>query len=472
MIALIITCPLAILFFFWSLLYFKMYQLNGYKMAPFLNDVLLFHFALGDKNKIKWTKRMVRFSVLYFLISFGLIFVVLYFVPSVALIVLNIVVLFLLASLLVMIVHFIILPFENLVKLCYIKRAKSKLGKKKIVKIGITGSYGKTSTKNILTHILEKQYKVCVTPLNYNTEMGITKTILEKLDDHDIFVAEMGARHRYDIKKVASIVKPDIAIITTIGKAHLESFGSLSEIENTKYELVESLPASGQAIFNGDSAGSYRLYNRFKGNKFLTNREKSFAFAKNIECSESGSSFELVLDGKSNKVKTRLLGKCNIDNIVTAAACAYILSVPLDDIVDAISSLTPSAHRLELMHSRPVVIDDSYNSNEVGFKEALDVLSKFDGKKIVVTPGIVELGQEQSMANFKIGCQIADVADFIVIMNETNKNDIYSGAISHNFNKKNIFFANSRARQEEILKLIVNENSVVLFENDLPDNYK
>lgn len=472
MIALIITCPIEILFFFWSLLYFKMYQLNGYKIMPFLNEVLLFNFALGDKNKIKWTKRMVRFSVVYFLISFALIFIILYFVHSVALIVLNIVVLFLLASILVSIVHYILLPFENLVKFCYIKRAKSKLNKKKIVKIGITGSYGKTSTKNILTAMLEKEYKVCVTPLNYNTEMGITKTILEKLDDHDIFVAEMGARHRQDIKKVASIVKPDIAIITTIGKAHLESFGSLTEIENTKFELVESLPPSGQAIFNGDSAGSYRLYNRFKGNKFLTNREKSFAYAKNIECSESGSAFDLVVDGKVKKVKTRLLGRCNIDNIVTASACAYILNVSLCDIASAISLLVPSPHRLELMRSRPVVIDDSYNSNEVGFKEALEVLSKFEGKKIVVTPGIVELGKEQSMTNFKIGCQIADVADFIVIMNETNKNDIYSGAISHNFNKKNIFFANTRARQEEILKLIVNENSVVLFENDLPDNYK
>ncbi len=449
-----------------------MYQLNGYKISPFLNDVLLFHFALGDKNKIHWTKRMIRFSVTFFIVSFGLIFLILFFVKSVALIILNIVVVFLLSSLLVIIVHYLLLPFENLIKLVYIKRAKNKLKKKKIIKIGITGSYGKTSTKNILTHILEKEYKVCATPLNYNTEMGVTKTILEKLDDHDIFIAEMGARYRYDIKKVASIVMPDIAVLTTIGIAHLESFGSESEIENTKFELIESLSSSGQAIFNGDSVASLNLYNRFKGNKFLTNRPGSFGYAKDISCDEHGSKFSLVIDGKSCSVKTRLLGKCNIDNIVTASTVAYLLNVSLQDIVDAISTLSPTAHRLELMQSRPVVIDDSYNSNEIGFNEALDVLSIFKGKKIVVTPGIVELGEKQSMTNFKIGTKIADVADFIVIMNEINKNDIYSGAISHNFNKNNIFFANTRAKQEEILKLIVNENSVILFENDLPDNYR
>ena len=351
-------------------------------------------------------------------------------------------------------------------------RARAKLNKKNIIKIGITGSFGKTSTKNILTSILEKQYKVCSTPLNYNTEMGITKTVLGNLDDHDIFIAEMGARKRFDIAKVVSIVRPNIAILTSIGRAHLQSFKTLSEIEKTKYELCENLSKDGKAIFNGDSKSTLKLYRKFVGNKFLTNTEKAFAYAKNVQCSHDGSKFDLVLDGKEFKTSTRLLGKCNIDNIVTAAACAYILDVPAKDIVDAIKMLEPTPHRLEILSKTPIVIDDSYNSNEVGFSQALEVLSKFSGKKIVVTPGIVELGKEQKSVNFKIGCQIADVADFIVIMNEINKNDIYSGAISHNFNSKNIFFANTRKKQEEILKLLVNEKSVVLFENDLPDNYK
>ena len=472
MTALIFTCALSLLFFFWSLLFFKTYQLSQYQIGKFLDDILAFRFAFGDKNKVVWTKRLVRFSILYFLVSFGLFFVITYFIYHIALIVLNVIVVFLLAPILMSVVHYIILPLEILIKKIYILRARAKLGKKKIIKIGITGSFGKTSTKNILTSILEKQYKVCFTPLNYNNEMGITKTVLGNLDDHDIFIAEMGARKRFDISKVASIVRPNIAILTSIGKAHLQSFKTLSEIEKTKYELCESLSKDGKAIFNGDSKSTLKLYRKFAGNKFLTNAEKAFAYAKNVQCSCDGSKFDLVIDGKEFKASTKLLGMCNIDNIVTAAACAYILDVPAKDIVDAIKMLEPTPHRLEILSKTPIVIDDSYNSNEVGFSEALEVLSKFSGKKIVVTPGIVELGKEQKSVNFKIGCQIADVADFIVIMNEINKNDIYCGAISHNFNSKNIFFANTRKKQEEILKLLVNEKTVILFENDLPDNYK
>lgn len=472
MIALIFTCALSVIFFFWSLIFFKIYQLSRYNIGIFFEEIFAFRFAFGDKNKIVWTKRLLRFSLLYFCVSFALFFVITYFVYHAVLIILNIIVIFLLTPVLITVVHYIIWPLEALIKKCYLLRAKAKLNKKKIIKIGITGSFGKTSTKNILTSILEKQYKVCSTPFNYNTEMGITKTVLEILDDHDIFIAEMGARKRFDISKVASLVHPNIAIFTSIGNAHLQTFKTVSEIEKTKYELCENLTKDGKAIFNGDSKSTLKLYRKFKGNKFLTNIDKSFAYAKNVQCNCDGSKFELVLDGKIFNVSTKLLGMCNIDNIVTAAACAYILDVPATDILDAIKMIEPTPHRLQILSKSPIVIDDSYNSNEVGFSQALEVLSKFPGKKIVVTPGIVELGKEQKSVNFKIGCKIADVADFIVIMNETNKNDLYSGAISHNFNSKNIFFANTRKKQEEILKLLVNENSVVLFENDLPDNYK
>ena len=467
----IITCILAGVFFCWSLVFFKSYQLNQYKIKNFMRDIILFQFSFGDKNKIVWTKRFLRFSILYFILSFGIFFLINFFVKNIALLILNYAVVFLLAPLIITVVHLLILPVESLIKKIYILKAKRKLRKKKVLKIGITGSFGKTSTKNILTHILEKDFKVCVTPLNYNTEMGITKTILNVLDDHDIFIAEMGARHRYEIKKVADIVEPDIAIITTIGKAHLETFCSLSNIEKTKYELCESLKSDGKAIFNGDSKSTLKLFQKFSGNKFLVNDKKGFVYSENIICTEKGTLFDLIVDKKRLKAFTPLLGKCNIDNITTAVAVAKILNISENDILDAIKTLQPTPHRLEIISNNPIIIDDSYNSNEIGFMEALDVLSKFDKKKIVVTPGIVELGEEQSQTNFKIGCKIADVADFIVIMNNVNKNDIYSGAISHNFNKKNIFFANSRKQQQEILKLLVNEVSVVLFENDLPDNY-
>ena len=144
----------------------------------------------------------------------------------------------------------------------------------------------------------------------------------------------------------------------------------------------------------------------------------------------------------------------------------------MEDIRSAIKHLEPTSHRLELMRSGKVVIlDDSYNSNIIGAEEALKVLSSFDGQKIVVTPGFVELGEAGSEANFKLGAKIADVADYIIIMNETNKNYLLSGAISHNFDKKKIFFANNRKEQRSLLAKLTTSGCVVLFENDLPDNF-
>ena len=181
----------------------------------------------------------------------------------------------------------------------------------------------------------------------------------------------------------------------------------------------------------------------------------------------------MILDKDILHIETKLLGKCNINNIVTASTLAHLLGISNNDIVSAVKSLLPSPHRLELIKNNYfTIIDDSYNSNIIGAKEALETLSKFQGSKIVVTPGLVEMGEEQSDVNFKLGTMIADVAYYIIIMNETNKNYILSGAISHNFDREKIYFCSSRKRQKELLQLLTNKGCVVLFENDLPDNYK
>lgn len=466
-------CLVSLLFIIWSYPFIKTYQLSGYNIPQFFDSVLSFNLSFGDKSKLNFTKRMLRFIALYSIIAIGLIFVILFCLNNIWLIILDLALMFFLQSFVLTFVHFILLPLELLIKRYYIFRAKKLLAKKKIIKIGITGSYGKTSTKNILTHLLEKQYKVCATPKNYNTEMGLTKTILGCLDDHDIFVAEMGARHKGDIKILTDIVHPDYAIITTIGAQHLETFKTLENIEETKFQLAEGVSRNGIVIFNGDSTSTRKLYDQYKGEKYLTCSEKSYSYAENIEISSKGSKFDLILDGKRLNVQTRLLGKCNINNIVTACALAHILGITDDDIVSAIKSLPLTPHRLEILKNEYcTIIDDSYNSNIIGSKEAMEVLSSFDGVKIVVTPGIVELGDEQSQANFKLGTYIADVADYLIIMNDVNKNELFSGAISHNFRREQIFFAQTRKRQTEILQRLTCKDCVVLFENDLPDNYK
>lgn len=464
-------CLCELVFICWSYMFVKTYQLCTYKPDEFLNCILSLNFSFGDKNRLNWTKRLFRFFTIYLLVSFALFFIVFYFIHNILLILLDLILIFLFEPVILLFAHYITYPIEKLIKIFYIKKASRILKKKKIIKIGITGSYGKTSTKNILKSILEESYTVLATPKNYNTEMGITKTITEMLSDQQIFIAEMGARNKGDIKILADMVQPQYAIITTIGSQHLETFKSLKNIEDAKYELCEN--EERKIVFNGDSPSTQRLYDRFQGEKYLCNVENSFAYSKNEKMSKTGCSFDLILNNRKHHVCTKLFGKTNIHNIVTASALAKVLGLEDEKIISAIEKIQPIKHRLEVIENENcTIIDDSYNSNIVGAKEALEVLKCFEGEKIVVTPGFVELGIEQSKANFNLGCQIADVANHIIIMNDTNKNEILSGAISHNFSRDNIHFADNRKKQKELLQMYVKKGSVVLFENDLPDNYQ
>lgn len=457
-----------------SYYFIKTYQLCGYKIPSFCKLIFKFDLSFGDKNKLIFTKRIIRLYIVLSILSFGIFFLNFYFIHNVLLMILNSLVIFLLIPFLIILCHYLLSPIEIMIKKFYMTKAKRKLSKKKnLIKVAITGSYGKTSTKNILTAMLEKEYKVCSTPKNYNTEMGLTRTILENLDDHDILVAEFGARHKGDIEILTKMLNPDYAVLTTIGAQHIETFKNLKTIEETKNELPQFIKSNGIVIFNGDSPSTLKLYKSCNKQKFLTCNDKSFAKAKNIEITEKGSKFDLILDGKTMAVQTKLLGKCNINNIVTASAVASILGISNKDIVEAIADLSPTPHRLEVIKNNYcTILDDSYNSNLIGAKEALEVLSKFNGRKIVITPGFVEMGSEQSKANFELGTMLADVADYIIIMNNVNKNEILSGAISHNFDRDKIHFAETRKKQKEILEILTCHGCVILFENDLPDNYK
>lgn len=468
-----LTTICALVYVVFSYIFAKTYQLNAYDINKFIKSVFELNLSFGDKSKLVFTKRLIRFEIGLFLFSYAIFLIINLYLKSVIGIILLYSLFLIFMPFSMFFVHFLLLPIEILIKKAYITKAKRKLSKFKIIKIGITGSYGKTSTKNILTALLEKEYKVCCTPKNFNTEMGITKTILENLDDHDIFIAEMGARHKGDIEVLAKMVRPNYGIMTTIGPQHIETFKNLQTIEATKNELALNLDENGVMIFNGDSKSTKKLYTTFPGEKYLTCDKDGFSYADNIKIDSHGSSFELIINGEVMNVKTKLLGKCNINNIVTAATLAYILGIKKEDIIAAIYSLPPIPHRLEVLkNDYSTIIDDAYNSNMIGAKEALEVLSKFEGSKIVVTPGFVEMGSEQSMMNFKLGGLIADVADYIVIMDEVNKNQILSGAIAHNFDRQKIYFASTRKKQKEILSLITTKGCVILFENDLPDNYK
>lgn len=451
-----------------GIFYIKNFQLENYKIKNYLIKVAKFQYSFTDKNFLIWTNRIKRLFFCDFFVNFLIFLIVFYYLC-------NYFSLFVLLPFVILrqfeiIISFVICyPIELLIKSFYLKKAKKKLSKTKCKKIAITGSFGKTSTKNILKEILQSKFDVCATPKSYNTPMGVCKTILNDLKDtDDFFVVEFGARRKGDIEFLANFVGVDFGIITPIGKCHIESFKSVENIENTKYELCQE--SKNFVVFNGKSVSSKKLFERFSRQKYLTCQKGGLAYAKNISSSNSGSRFELVLDEKSYFCHTKLLGKANIDNIVTASAMAYLVGVDPTDIVDAIRKLSATPHRLELITGQvATVIDDSYNSNYDGFSQALDVLKSFGGRKIVVSPGMVELGKNQYQQNFEIAKKVASVADVFVIMNKTNKTALTDGAKNGG---AQILYANSRKEQKELLKNILKKGDVVLFENDLPDNFK
>ena len=453
------------------LCFFKSFQLENYLIKKYIKNTIKFNFSIGNKNKLKFTNRLKRLIFVDFLYNFILFFTIFIYFNKIWQIILIFSIFFALSPFVVLGAFVLTKPIENLIKQRYIKRAKDKLSRMKCKKIAITGSYGKTTTKNILYQIMSQEFDICATPKSFNTPMGVCKTILEKLKEtDDFFVVEMGARHIGDIDFLAKLVGVDFGIITPIGNCHLETFGGLAQIENAKNELCENTKEA--VVFNGKSESSRHLYEKYARKKFLVCQKGSFAYARKIRATPSGTKFEMVIDGCVFECSTKLLGTANVDNIVVAATMAYLLGESLLSIKIGIEKLKPIPHRLELIKGFVNVIDDSYNSNESGFVEALKLLKMFGGQKIVVSPGLVELGKEQEKANFRMGQQVAKVADVFLIMNETNKKVLADGARDGGMDKGRILFAKSRAEQQKILKSILKKGDVVLFENDFPDNLK
>lgn len=436
----------------------------------------------SSKVKLKLTKRFKRFIAVMTGLSFLITppFVIFY-PPLYALApALGGFVAFLLA-------HAITSPIEKRRNAEFVAAAKQRLDSADIVKIGITGSYGKTSAKNILNEMLKSGYSVCATPENYNTPLGIALTVNnELLDDDTAFIAEMGARYAGDIAELAEIVKPKYAMITAIGTQHLETFGSTDAILNTKNELVESLDGTGVAVFNGDNVGCETLYGRCKCRRLISGRDeqaveawKSGARGKSrfdvyygdVSYGVNGTEFTLVMEKTRVRIETKLLGEHIPSVIAECALLAFTLGISVEEIKKAANRLKPVAHRLELLYNGgDVIIDDAYNGNESGAVSALGVLSAFAPKtRVLVTPGVVELGERQEEANRKIGEKAAKCCDVMCFVGP-NAEALRSGAMGSGFDKERIFCVVALSEAVEIIKSLKGEKAV-LFENDLPDNY-
>ena len=342
----------------------------------------------------------------------------------------------------------------------FVKKAKEKIEASDIRVIGITGSYGKTSTKHILAAILSQKFRMLSTPRSHNTPMGLALSINSNdLTGYDIFIAEMGARHLGDIAELCEMCPPDCAVITGICPQHLESFGTVENIVKAKGEILSDCKSAVIA----DSC--YSLFEAYSCAKSRAD------CVSDIVCGCEGSDFTLNLGDKKVSAHTKLLGAHAVENIALAAAVAYELGMTAEEIAAAIPQIDYIEHRLQLIKSGGVnILDDGYNSNIKGAAAALEVLKSFNGRKIAVTPGLVELGILEEEENYQLGAKLAGL-DYVILVGETLIAPVKQGYLDNGGDAEKLAVVLGLPAAQEHLKSILQQGDTVLFLNDLPDIY-
>lgn len=371
-------------------------------------------------------------------------------------------------------------PVENSISRGYYNEARNIISSMPMLKVvGVTGSYGKTSTKHYLQRILSEKYETLMTPGSYNTTLGVVRTIREMMKPYcEVFICEMGAKQRGDIREICDLVCPQIGVVTSVGPQHLESFKTIENVRDTKFELVDCLPSDGLAVVNDDfemSAGR-DVANVDCVRYAVENTDNAQYVAEDIKYTPQGTEFTLLGPDFSQKFTTKLVGECNVSNLIAAIVVALKLNVEVEKIQRAVKRIEPVEHRLS-MKTTPggiTIIDDAFNSNPVGSKMALDVLASFKdaANRIVITPGMIELGSEQYELNRKFGEKIAHSASVAIVVGKYNRDAIVEGLKSVDGAEVKIIEVDSfNQAQQELMHLAV-KGDVVLYENDLPDTFK
>lgn len=372
-------------------------------------------------------------------------------------------------------------PGEERRQLRYLDQAAAKVRKYDPFIIGITGSYGKTSVKNMLGELLQTTRGATFWPRRgVNTLMGNTRLIREQLKpSHEYAVIEMGAYRRGSIEKVCELTPPKAAIITAIGNMHLERFGSRENIYRAKTELARAVADDGILVCNGDDPGARRAAEEFgKRTTILYGFDKDAGglgvWMEDFNVDPEGTSFKIHWDGKLYGGRTKLLGKPALSNIMAAFAMACALGADPQFVLAAISNLAPVDNRLSVVKTDKIVqLNDAYNSNPIGFAAALDVLAAFPGdRKILVTPGMIELGEEQTEANAEAASRAAEVCDLVMLVGDTNLDALRSGLERKRFPQEKVLVFEDRDTALENLRRLQKSGDVILLENDLPDVFE
>lgn len=423
---------------------------------------LYFVFAVmkeKQKTPLKFTARITRLVIVDFILNSLITFALLWFTEETFFMYSFVGLLPLLSPLILLLAHFIVLPLEKAIGSVYIAKAVKKLKASSPIVIGITGSYGKTTAKNILASFLRAKYSVFASPQSYNTPMGLCKCINEHYDGEKIFIAEMGARFTGDIRYLKKLFKPQYAVLTSIGNQHLETFGSKENIVKEKLSVTEGVEYS---VANGDCEDI--VANNMFG-AILCGKEGDVTYS-NVKADIFGTSFTLKIFGDDAEISTPLIGEHIPVTVALCAAMAMKLGVSAHEIVESCKSLEFIKHRMEIIRNGEMtIIDDSYNSNPSGADSALNILSTYKGTKVIITPGFVELGADAENCLKTLGNKIASVCDHAFLVGP-NAQMIKSGM--GDFENASIV-KNLDEAMDGLKNIAV--PMAVLFENDLPDNY-
>ncbi len=456
------------------------YQLERYETTRFVKRVFKSYFKKLGRGKIKFDGKarfvLVVALVIFLIISSALIFFTPYYLAAPI-----IILLWLLRFIFLLIGKLAFRPLEIRMEKKKVESVSQKLTSlPNLVTVGITGSSGKSSIKEILKQLLPQN---TISSDNENdTFMSALEEIENKLtSDHKIFLCEFGELKIGEITRLCQILKPSLGILPSINEHHLDHFKNIDKTVDHMFELLQNLEAEGTGIVNLDvelvnEKLKKALPTRLIGYS-LENRENELCqkvvLATDINLGTHGSDFTLTINGTEYIFHSPLLGKNHVSNLLASIICAVELGEKPDELVRKIEELEQIPGRLEYKRYKNIdVLDDTQSSNVSGFKDALGVLSLYDGKKVIATLGIEGIGHKSSDVHKFLGFITSKTADLILLIGKSDRTDsISAGAIDNNFNKKNIIRLRDVREVYRFVDKNLKEGDVVLLENSLPERY-
>jgi UDP-N-acetylmuramoyl-tripeptide--D-alanyl-D-alanine ligase len=427
-------------------------------------------WRLEQRGKLDWTKKARLLYGVSLILLFGIAGLV-YISVSWRLFFALLLGMLLALPIIVIVASWLVAPVEVFLKRRIVLQAQEIMSQSPTKVIGITGSFGKTSMKEILAILLEGSFVVIKTPENINTDLGVAEFIrshAREIATAEIFIVEMGAHRQGDIQSLCNLVQPDYSILTGIGESHIERFGGLTNIIKTKFELPRATRMC--TILNGD-------------NRYIheANQELSALACETVEVSTqvlrdasiplddfSGLRFEW----EGEQFTTQLLGRHNISLFILGMTLARRLGVPIEHLRERITKVAPVEHRLQPIHNAVTdvwVLDDSYNGNREGALSAVEVLARARGRRLVLTPGLVELGDVSEEVHRALAEAYIRIEAEILLIQSPMTRYIEEYCLEHAYAHYRVYANTSAAHAD--LSRVLRRGDTILFQNDLTDNY-